>query len=139
MALTAEQVQLVRDSYALIRHHAEPYSVLFYHQLFLQHPFVRALFPDDMSHQINVFKKTIDVLVDNIADLARFHPALSALAKKHVQYGVETYQYAAVGSVLIDTFAQILEARFTSEDRQAWEAVYRETAAIMISESAPEL
>lgn len=135
MALTAEQIGIVKDSYALIRRHAEPYSVLFYHRLFLKHPFVRALFPDDMSHQISVFKKTIDALVENISDLACLTPTISVLAKKHVQYGVEPYQYAVVGSVLIDTFAEMLESRFTSEARTAWEAVYRETAAIMIAAS----
>ena len=136
MALTPEQVQLVKDSYSLICKHSEPYSILFYHQLFLKHPFVRALFPDELTHQTSVFKKTIDVLVENIADLARMRPTLATLARQHVQYGVDTYQYAIVGAVLIDTFAEILETRFTSEARKAWEALYAETAAIMISESS---
>lgn len=138
MSLTAEQVQLVKESYAIIGQSPRPYSELFYHQLLLAHPFARALFPDNMTHQIIVFEKTIDVLVENVDDLYRLRPTLSALAKQHVKYGVRSYQYAAVGTVLIDTFGRILGNQFTAETRQAWEAVYQETAGVMMSEAYPQ-
>lgn len=136
MSLTADQVRLVTESYALIRCSPRPYSELFYHRLFLGHPFVRALFPDDMTHQISVFEKTIDVLVHNVVDIARLRPTLAQLARQHVGYGVKASQYAAVGDALIETFAEILGRRFTPDVRAAWEAVYAETAGVMISEAS---
>ncbi|MGU3389795.1 globin domain-containing protein [Sphingomonas sp. M1A8_2b] len=133
MSLTANQVRLVTDSYTVIGRSPRPYSELFYHRLFLSHPFARALFPDDMTHQTIVFEKTIDVLVHNVADIDRLKPTLSNLARKHLEYGVKAYQYEAVGAVLIDTFSEILGSRFTPEVRKAWESVYAETAGVMIS------
>lgn len=133
MSLTADQVRLVTESYTLIGRSARPYSELFYHRLLLRHPFARALFPDDMTHQSIVFEKTIDVLVHNVVDIDRLKPTLSNLAKKHVEYGVKAYQYEAVGAVLIDTFSEILGSGFTPDVREAWEAVYAETAGVMIS------
>ena len=88
MSLTMEQVQLVTQSYALIARSPRSYSELFYHRLLLDHPFARALFPDDMTHQIVIFAKTMDVLIENVESLDSLRPTLSDLAKRHVQYGV---------------------------------------------------
>jgi len=137
VSLTADQIRLVQESYALISRSPRRYSDAFYYRLLLDHPFARALFPDDMAHQIAVFSKTIDVLVENVVDLGRLHPELSALALRHVQYGVKPYHYAVIGAVLIDTFADILADRFTPATRQAWEAVYAETAGVMIADAYP--
>lgn len=139
MSLTEDQIRLVRESYALIGLSPRPYSEIFYHRLLLDHPFARALFPDDMAHQVAVFTKTIDTLVEYIADVAKLRPTLCDLGKKHVKYGVKLYQYKAVGSVLIDTFADILGSRFTPATRQAWEEVYAETAGVMISAAYSEI
>ncbi|MEG3178905.1 globin domain-containing protein [Sphingomonas sp. RB3P16] len=138
VSLTTEQVRLVRQSYALILQSPNRYAEIFYHRLLLMHPFARALFPDDMTHQIEVFTKTIDMLIQNVANLDRLHPILSDLAKRHVKYGVRAYQYEAVGTVLIDTFEEMIGVRFTSEIRQAWGVVYADTAGIMIAEAYPE-
>ncbi|WP_277970861.1 globin domain-containing protein [Sphingomonas echinoides] len=135
MSVTMEQVQLVTQSYALIARSSRSYSELFYHRLLQDHPFARALFPDDMTHQIDVFSRTIEVLIENVANLDRLRPTLSDLAKRHVKYGVRAYQYAVVGTVLIDTFEEILGISFTADVRQAWEAVYGETASTMIAET----
>ncbi|MEG3085055.1 globin domain-containing protein [Sphingomonas sp. PB2P12] len=123
------------DSYTLIGHSSRPYAELFYHRLLLDHPFARALFSDDLGHQAFVFEKTIEILVKNVVDIERLRPDLSDLAKKHVGYGVLPYQYEAVGAVLIETFSAILGSRFTPEVRTAWEAVYAETAGVMIAEA----
>ena len=138
MSLTADQVRLVTESYALIGRSARPYSELFYHRLLLDHPFARALFPDDLRHQAFVFDKTIAILVREVGNIAGLRPTLADLARKHVGYGVRPYQYEAVGAVLIATFSEILGSRFTPEIREAWEAVYAETAGVMIAEAYPD-
>lgn len=135
MSLTAEQARLVTDSYTLIGRSSRPYAELFYHRLLFDHPFTRALFSDDMQHQAFVFEKTIDTLVKNVVDIERLRPDLSELAKKHVGYGVRPHHYEVVGTVLIETFSEILGGRFTPDIRRAWEAVYAETAGVMIAEA----
>lgn len=119
MSLTVDQIRLVTESYELIRLSPRPYSEIFYYHLLLDHPFARALFPDDMAHQVAVFSRTIDALVANINDIQTISPFLSDLGKKHVKYGVKAYQYEEVGTVLIDTFAGISGESFTPATRQA--------------------
>ncbi len=138
MSLTADQVRLVTESYVLIGRSPRPYSELFYHRLLLDHPFARALFPDDLRHQAFVFEKTIAILVREVGNIAGLRPTLADLARKHVGYGVRPYQYEAVGAVLIATFSEILRSRFTPEIREAWETVYAETAGVMIAEAYPD-
>ncbi|RMB54607.1 nitric oxide dioxygenase [Sphingomonas sp. PP-CE-3A-406] len=138
MSLTADQVRLVTESYVLIGRSPRPYSELFYHRLLLDHPFARALFPDDLRHQAFVFEKTIAILVREVGNIAGLRPTLADLARKHVGYGVRPYQYEAVGAVLIATFSEILGSRFTPEIREAWETVYAETAGVMIAEAYPD-
>lgn len=138
MSLTADQVRLVTESYALIGCSPRPYSEIFYHRLLLDHPFARALFPDDLRHQAFVFEKTIAILVREVGNIAGLRPTLADLARKHVGYGVKPYQYEAVGAVLIATFSEILGGRFTPEIREAWETVYAETAGVMIAEAYPD-
>lgn len=138
MSLTADQVRLVTESYVLIGRSPRPYSELFYHRLLLDHPFARALFPDDLRHQAFVFEKTIAILVREVGNIPGLRPTLADLARKHVGYGVRPYQYDAVGAVLIATFSEILGSRFTPEIREAWQTVYAETAGVMIAEAYPD-
>lgn len=138
MSLTTAQARLINESYALVLQRPCRYSELFYHRLFIEHPFARALFPDDITHQIAVFAKTIDALIDNISTMDRLGPTLADLAVRHAKYGVQPHHYEMVGAVLINTIEELLGTAFTPEARRAWEALYLQTAVIMIDEAYPE-
>ena len=135
MSLTASQIQIITDSYALIRREPVSYSKTFYYRLLHEHPFTRVLFPDDLSRQVEAFRQTVDALVEQIDNLPMLRPTLAALAKRHVEYGVKVQHYEIVGAVLIDSFGEILADRFTPAMRNAWEALYAATAGVMVSEA----
>lgn len=138
MCLTGEQTDLISRNYALIRQHERSYSSLFYHRLLHRYPFTRTLFPDDMGHQADVFRETLDALIESVGDMDRQLPRLTELARRHVGYGVEARQYPAVGEVLIDSFGEMLGDRFTPAMRQAWGALYDLVASAMIRSAYPE-
>jgi hemoglobin-like flavoprotein len=133
LSVTPDQAALVRASYAEIARLPEDYAARFYHRLQERHPFTRALFPDDMTHQISVFRQTVDSLVADLDDLAGARAGLSQLAIRHVGYGVRPHHYAYVGAVLIDTFAEMAGPRFDAATRAAWEALYGAIAQVMIA------
>ncbi|WP_082543589.1 globin domain-containing protein [Sphingomonas sp. Leaf339] len=137
MSLTTDQARLITQSYALVLECPRRYSELFYHRLFIQHPFARALFPDDITHQIAVFAKTIDALIVNVSTLDRLGPTLADLAVRHAKYGVQPYHYEMVGTVLINIFEELLGIAFTPEVRTAWEVLYLQTAVVMIDKAYP--
>lgn len=135
MQLSLDQRALVRDNYRLVLQMAENYSERFYFQLLHRHPFARALFPDDMTSQVRVFRKTIDTLVESLDRLPALHAMLADLARRHVAYGVRAHHYQLVGDVLIDTFAEMSGSSFSPETRAAWQMLYDDTAGIMIREA----
>lgn len=124
VALSPAQVVLVRASYAAIERQEEDYAARFYHRLLERHPFTRALFPDDMAKQISVFRLTIDALIAQLDQPGASCAALAELGRRHVGYGVLTRHYDYVGSVLIDTLAEMAGDRFDADTRDAWETLY---------------
>jgi nitric oxide dioxygenase len=60
-------------------------------------------------------------------------PAVQALARRHVSYGVKEHHYPVVGQALIETLATGLGKAFTAEVREAWQAAFGLLASIMIA------
>jgi nitric oxide dioxygenase len=130
--LSPAQVALIRASYAEVRQLDRNYSSLFYHRLLERHPFTRALFPDDLARQISVFRLTIDALIEHLDEPGAWQPGLSELGRRHVSYGVLPKHYGYVGSVLIDTLAEMLGERFDAATRIAWETLYDRVTQAML-------
>jgi hemoglobin-like flavoprotein len=137
VALSPAQVALVRASYAAITRLEQDYSARFYHRLLERHPFTRALFPDDLTRQISVFRLTVDALIAQLDQPEASHAALAELGQRHVGYGVLTHHYAYVGEVLIDAFAEMAGDRFDAATRTAWETLYAGMAQAMLDPPAP--
>lgn len=137
VALSPAQVALVRASYAAITRLEQDYSARFYHRLLERHPFTRALFPDDLTRQISVFRLTVDAMIAQLDQPEASHAALAELGQRHVGYGVLTHHYAYVGEVLIDAFAELAGDRFDAATRTAWETLYAGVAQAMLAPPAP--
>ncbi len=133
--MTPQQVKLVQDSFAKVAPISEQAAVLFYDRLFATAPDVRTMFPDDMREQRKKLMATLAVVVGGLSNLDRVLPAASALAKKHVGYGVKADHYAPVGAALLWTLEQGLGAAWTSELKTAWTAAYTTLSGYMIGEA----
>jgi nitric oxide dioxygenase len=57
---------------------------------------------------------------------------IRALARRHVEYGVEETHYAKVGEALLWTLEQGLGESFTGEVREAWASAYGLLSRTMI-------
>jgi hemoglobin-like flavoprotein len=58
-------------------------------------------------------------------------PAVEALGRKHVAYGVTNQHYETVASALIWTLEQGLGSAFTAGVRSAWTETYTILASVM--------
>ena len=63
--------------------------------------------------------------------LETLRPALEALGRRHVGYGVEGRHYGLVGEALLWTLEQGLGDGYTRSVRGAWTAAYSTLATIM--------
>ena len=133
--MTPDQIKAIQDSFAKVAPISEQAAALFYGRLFEIAPAVKPLFRGDMQEQGRKLMATLAVVVNGLSDLPAILPAASALAKRHVQYGVAAGDYAPVGEALLWTLERGLGAQWNAELAAAWAAAYSVLADFMIGEA----
>ena len=133
--MTPDQVKLVQQSFTKVAPISVKAAALFYDRLFETAPEVKPLFRGDMAEQGRKLMATLAVVVNCLTDLETILPAASALAKRHVGYGVKASHYLAVGSALLWTLEQGLGPAWTPELAAAWTAAYTTLSGFMIGEA----
>jgi nitric oxide dioxygenase len=134
--MTPAQVALVQQSFGKVAPISEQAAVLFYGRLFETAPHLQAMFPDDMTEQRKKLMATLAVVVHGLSNLPSILPAASALAKRHVAYGVKADHYPAVGGALLWTLEKGLGEDWTADVAAAWTEAYGVLSGYMIAEAA---
>jgi hemoglobin-like flavoprotein len=122
--MTPDQKALVQGTFAQVVPISEQAAELFYGRLFELDPALRALFKSDMREQGKKLMQTLGYCVSKLDQLEEILPAVQALGKKHVAYGVAEADYDTVGSALLWTLEKGLGAAFTPAVKEAWTTVY---------------
>ena len=130
--MNKEQIDLVRDTWAMVMPIADTAATLFYDRLFEIDPATRPLFQDDgMAEQRRKLMQTLDYLVQGLDNLEALIPAIEDLGRRHVHYGVRDSHYDSVGAALLWTLEQGLGEHWSAEAGDAWGTLYGVTADIM--------
>ena len=135
--MTADEIALVRDSFAKVVPIAETAAGLFYGRLFETTPEVKPLFRGDMTEQGRKLMVTLAVVVKGLDNLPAIVPVAEALARRHVDYGVLPEHYASVGVALLWTLGQGLGEAFTPEVEAAWTQAYTTLSGVMVAAAYP--
>jgi hemoglobin-like flavoprotein len=122
--MTPEQKTLVQSTWEQVVPISDTAAKLFYEKLFELDPNLRPLFKPDMEEQRRVLMSTITFAVRGLDRLDEVVPAVQALGRRHVQYGVKNEDYDTVGAALLWTLGQGLGEGFTPEAEEAWATVY---------------
>jgi hemoglobin-like flavoprotein len=133
--MTPIQIELIQQSFAKVAPISVQAAALFYGRLFEIAPEVKPLFRGDMAEQGRKLMATLAVVVNGLTDLKTILPAASALAKRHVAYGVMASHYAPVGAALLWTLERGLGPVWTPELAAAWTAAYTALSGFMIGEA----
>ena len=137
--MQAQQIQLVRASFAAVRRTVEQPGALFYDNLFAADPALRHLFRGDIGHQGERLMTMIASALDLLDRPATLLPVLRQLGARHAGYGVKEGHYATVGGALIRTLEQGLGVSFTDAVRQAWVDLYGVISSTMIDAAQREV
>ena len=130
-AMAAEEIRLVRSSWAAVHPTAPTAAAAFYDRLFELDPTVRALFRRDMAEQGRMLVAMLHLVVSRLDDLGSLLPAVRTLGARHAAYGVRDEHYDTVGEALLWTLEQGLGDAFSPEVRSAWAAAYGVLARTM--------
>jgi nitric oxide dioxygenase len=133
--VTPDQIKAIQESFAKVAPISEQAAALFYGRLFEIAPEVKPLFKDDMKQQGAKLMATLAVVVNGLSNLQSILPAASALAKRHVGYGVSAADYTPVGAALLWTLEKGLGAQWTPELAAAWGEAYTVLSEYMIGEA----
>jgi nitric oxide dioxygenase len=133
--MNASDVTLVQDSFKKVAPISDVAAQLFYGRLFEIAPQVKPMFKGDMKEQGRKLMATLGVVVTGLTKLETVLPAASALAKKHVSYGVKAEHYPIVGGALLWTLERGLGEAWTPELASAWTTAYGTLSGYMISEA----
>jgi hemoglobin-like flavoprotein len=133
--MTPDQVKAIQDSFAKVAPISVQAADLFYARLFVIAPSVKPLFRGDMAEQGRKLMATLAFVVNGLGNLEAVLPAASALAKRHVEYGVEPAHYTSVGEALLWTLERGLGPQWTPEVASAWAAAYAILSDFMIGEA----
>jgi hemoglobin-like flavoprotein len=133
--MTPDQVMLVQTSFARVAPIADQAATMFYDQLFEIAPHVKPLFKGDMAEQRRKLITMLAAVVNGLGDLSSVLPAASALAKRHVGYGVEAGDYVSVGQALLWTLERGLGPAWSKDVAAAWTAAYGLLSDFMIAEA----
>jgi hemoglobin-like flavoprotein len=133
--MDSQQLALVKTTWQQVIPIADTAADIFYTKLFELDGSLRAMFPSDLTEQKKKLMQTLTLVITSIDDLPAVMPAVQALGRKHVGYGVKPAHYQTVGAALLATLAVGLGDAFTPEVKAAWTAVYGTLSTAMIQAS----
>ncbi|MFC4947259.1 globin domain-containing protein [Pseudonocardia sp. GCM10023141] len=128
-------IAAVRASCRAVASRPVTLAEVFYEHLFEMAPNTRAMFPADMSEQM---QKMTDTLLGAIAYLEQFDTAemeatLRRLGAAHVNYGVLPEHYLYIGHALTRAVRDVAGSTYSGSLSSSWIAVYQWVAAHMLA------
>ena len=130
--MTPEEKELVQSTWKEVAPSADTAAKLFYGKLFELDPSLKPLFKGDIADQGKKLMQMLGVAVAGLDNLGELTPAVAALGRRHVGYGVTDAMYDTVGASLLWTLEQGLGEQFTAPVKEAWTTVYTTLAAVML-------
>ena len=129
----ALKVQLLEDSFNLLKPQGEALVKRFYEKLFQQHPEVKPLFSNtNIIEQRTKLLNSLVLVVNNLRKPEQLVPALSKLGEKHESYGVKPVHYHVVIQALLDVMQEFAGDLWTNELYDAWEEALNVVVSTML-------
>lgn len=125
-------VELLQASYAALAPHAEELAERFYERLFATAPAVRPLFLDDTKQQQRALIAAIGTIIGHLRSPEKLTAYVSGLGARHVAYGAKPEHYPVVGSVLLETMAEVAGDAWSDELARAWARGLSAVSSLMI-------
>jgi hemoglobin-like flavoprotein len=126
-------VDVLRESFALVAERAPDLTSRFYDVLFRRYPQAQPLFGrNTRARQEQMLTEALVAVLDHVENAAWLTETLQALGAKHVAYGVTDEMYDWVGDSLLITLAEVAGDAWTPRVARAWKDAYGAIAGLMM-------
>ena len=130
--LVALDAELLRSSFDLVLENQPQLTMRFYEILFERYPQVQPLFGRNArANQAEMLQRALLMVIEHVEDAQWLSETLSAMGKKHVEYGVSEEMYDWVGASLLATLAEAAGPAWSPQLSAAWTDAYGAIAGIM--------
>jgi hemoglobin-like flavoprotein len=138
MAITEDQLDLLRASMRLVNARRPLMSAIFYEKLFEIEPGFRQLFSGNLREQTDKVMFALGAVLGQIHDVEACREMTRDLAIRHVGYGVKDGDYAKAGDAVLATLAEVLKEEWSPELEAAWRSAYDRIATAMVEAAYPK-
>jgi hypothetical protein len=76
--------------------------------------------------------KMLSVSLNQLENPKGFHEAMTGLATRHCQRGIQTYEYFSFGDVLFHALEETLGSMYTYDVDRAWKSVYSSMLSVIV-------
>jgi nitric oxide dioxygenase len=133
IAITAEQISLVKETWSRVIPISETASRLFYDRLFETSPHLAPMFYGvDLVSQRQKLVKAINMVVMSLEHIDTLIPTIRDLGQRHLSYGAEESHYGEVGAALLWTLETGLGDDWSDEAETAWSNAYQLLSGVML-------
>jgi hemoglobin-like flavoprotein len=123
---------LLRSSFELVTDRQPQLTRRFYEILFERYPQARLLFGrNSAANQEKMLQDALVAVMEHLEDASWLQSTLSAMGKKHVEYGVTDEMYGWVGASLLATLAEAAGPAWSPQLSAAWSEAYGAIAGLM--------
>jgi nitric oxide dioxygenase len=134
--LTPVQEKIVQTTAPVVAEHLDEITQLFYPLMFERYPQVKPLF--NQAHQQNggqprALAGMILAYVQLRHSPLKARETLEIVVNKHIALDIQPDQYPIVGECLMAAIGEVLGAAITPQVADAWSALYKELAELLIS------
>jgi len=134
--MTQQQIELVKNSWLLIRQHMQDAGELFYNKLFTTAPEVRNMFQTPIPEQSKKLMQMLDYVVRKLDTVETIVGDITKMGTRHHQYGAKAGHYDVVGACLLETMKEVMGNAWEDDLQAAWTEAYTIVATTMMQ--APE-
>jgi hemoglobin-like flavoprotein len=126
-------VELLEQSFELVKPKADEFVSSFYDNLFTDYPAAKPLFEhSNMAKQQQMLKGALVMVIENLRSPETLSDALKGLGTRHVKYGALPEHYPLVGNSLLKTLEQYAGDAWTAELKEAWAGAYGAITELML-------
>lgn len=139
MALTQDQINIVKSTAPILKEHGQTITTYFYRSMLGAHPELKNTFSlrnQQTGAQQKALAGAVLAYATYIDDLPKLHAAVERIAHKHAALFIEPAQYDIVGEHLMKAIGAVLGEGLTPEIADAWGLAYKQLADVFINREA---